>query len=197
VSEKPSQLIKETKREFFCFETEKVCDIVLKQVQAEKVQSGSRSRAVRELSLAAFNKIKAVIVLIKNLCSEDALILWRSLYELENILSLIAKSSNEAADEYYRFRTTKNIADEQKKLKMERRCGVIVRKGAFKNYGWIHKVEGFNDNVMIAFNGVEKLAKLDRKNDYDYVSEYVHAARYNSEENESFRYIIQFLVTVK
>lgn len=184
----------EAKKDFFNVKTEEVCDILLEIIKDCASSENAQKRAIKELSIAALNRIKVIILLVRQKHSEDALILWRSLYEMACILAILAKSDNTVADEYYRFKTTKDIGKEQKDLKMETRNGHRISKGSFQNYGWIHKVNGYTDKTSIAFSGVEQLAELGQKKEYNIASNFVHAIKYNyNNADDCFANVILFL----
>jgi hypothetical protein len=176
--------------EIFRQDTVKACDSFNATLELWAT-GNNKERIVKELLPTAFIRAKAILYLLTENYANEAVILWRSLYEIECIISLIEKSDKVVADTYYECKRTKNPKEFAKKIGIESSNTNRLVKENIQNYGWLAKVKGYKKDIRIAFNGVQKLANLGKNVEYNKACSVTHASENEKEFEELFEFVIE------
>ncbi|MBQ7227162.1 MAG: hypothetical protein IJX05_02030 [Clostridia bacterium] len=130
--------------------------------------------AVMKLFESAFLKLKGITTLFADGLEKEAIIVWRSLHELECVISVLCKYNDSVIKEFEtfdRFSKDREDMDEQTKAEYDERIakfGVNVKNNNevdhFENYGWLGAIEGLElTKWNLNFRYLEDLAGLSEK----------------------------------
>jgi hypothetical protein len=119
-----------------------------------------------------FSTIKAIANLIALGQNNCAITLWRHLYEVECILTILIRYGDQAIDAYNKHNKFLQMEDDDEELLNEiakHKDRISINKLAFKNYGWLLKIDDFINNydkekyqLNIKY-GLQRFAGLDYK----------------------------------
>ena len=129
---------------------------------------------VMKLFETAFLKLKGILKLIANGLEKEALVVWRSLHELECVISVLCKNEKAVTEEFEtfnRFGEKRDNMDDATKAEYDKRIarfGINVKNNNevdhFKNYGWLGAIEGLTMTKWnLNFRFLEDLAGLSEK----------------------------------
>ncbi len=131
------------------------------------------SKAVYKLFETAFLKLKGIMMLTARGLEKEAIVVWRSLHELECVISVLCKYGRDVIEEFETFdrfsdperMDEKTRADYDEKTKA---FGINLKNANevdhFENYGWVGAVPGVQRTKWnLNFRFLEDLAGLGDK----------------------------------
>ena len=130
--------------------------------------------AVMKLFEKAFLKLKGIMTLISRGLEQEAIVVWRSLHELECVISVLCKYDEKVIEEFEtfdRFSEKRDDMDEQTQADYDARIkafGINIKNNNevdhFENYGWMGAIPGLElTKWNLNFRFLEDLAGLGEK----------------------------------
>lgn len=130
--------------------------------------------AVMKLFESAFLKLKGIMMLIARGLEKEAVVVWRSLHELECVIAVLCKYDRSVVEEFEtfdRFSEKRDDMDEKTQAEYDekiKKFGINVKNNNeidhFENYGWLGAVPGLEMTKWnLNFRFLEDLAGLSEK----------------------------------
>lgn len=142
--------------------------------------------AVMKLFENAFLKLKGILMLVARGLEKEAIIVWRSLHELECVISVLCKNDKKVVEEFEtfdRFSAKRDDMDEATQAEYDERIklfGINVKNNNevdhFENYGWLNAIDGLElTKWNLNFRYLEDLAGLaDKYKEYQVACDASH-----------------------
>lgn len=166
-----------------------LCDFFVKKVMSLSLSLPNEDEKLRfdtlqNLFMRSFGYIKSILTLLTQSFPAEAIVIWRTLFEIESTILVLIKYDSTLTKEYCKFGKFSFIdedTDEEKRAEYEdyaRSLNQDPYKSGFRNYGWI-LIAKHQKQLKPSLKSLLKIAEFDGYDPEDRYRAYQDASKFS------------------